>query len=85
MASAKPVLIAAEYPTVVDEVGAGIRFQPGDPDAFADAVLQLMGTSAPEREAMGARGRELVRKRYSMTAIADLYERLLQEVVAKRQ
>ena len=30
----KPVLIAAEYPTIVDEAHAGIRFRPGDPDGF---------------------------------------------------
>ena len=78
----KPVLIAAEYPTVVDEARAGIRFQPGDPDAFADAVLQLMRTPEVEREAMGARGRKMVATRYSIPAIAEVYEGVLREVVA---
>ena len=42
LAAARPVLISAEQPTIVDEVDAGIRYPPGDPDAFATAVLQLM-------------------------------------------
>ena len=85
LAAAKPVLISAEDPTIVDEVDAGIRYPPGDPDAFADALLRLMRTPLAEREAMGERGRELVRSRYSIAAIADQYERLLEEVVAERR
>ena len=43
-----------------------------------------MRKPSAEREAMGERGRELVRTRYSIEAIADQYERLLQDVVAER-
>lgn len=85
MGAGKPVLIAADYPTVVDEENAGIRFRPGDADAFADAVLRLMHTPEAERVAMGERGRALVRARYSVQAIADQYERLLEDVVGHRR
>ena len=44
-----------------------------------------MRTPAAESLAMGQRGRELVRTRYSITAIADQYERLLEEVVEERR
>lgn len=82
-AAGKPVLISSAYPTVVDENGAGIRFEPGRPEAFADAVVRLMETPESERLAMGARGRELVRTRYSIAAITDTYEALLQEVISE--
>lgn len=83
-AAAKPVLIASAYPTIVDEAGAGIRFEPGDPSAFADAVLRMMALSDDERRAMGKRGRELVATRYSISATTNAYETLLHEVVAQR-
>jgi glycosyltransferase involved in cell wall biosynthesis len=84
-AAGKPVLIAANDPTVVDEAGAGLRYRPGDPGALADAIVQLMATSPEERAAMGARGRELVRTRYSVSAVADQYEALLTEVLARHR
>jgi glycosyltransferase involved in cell wall biosynthesis len=84
-AAGKPVLIAANDPTVVDEAGAGLRYRPGDPGALADAIVQLMATSPEERAAMGARGRELVRTRYSVSAVADQYEALLDEVLARHR
>jgi hypothetical protein len=34
---------------------------------------------------MGARGRELVRTRYSVSAVADQYEALLDEVLARHR
>lgn len=83
-AAGKPVLISSAHPTIVDEADAGIRFQPGDPVALAEAIMQMMDTSADERTAMGERGRDLVRTRYSISAITDQYERLLQEVVSRR-
>lgn len=83
--AAKPVLIASAYPTVVDETSTGVRFRPGDPDAFADAVVRLIQTSVSEREAMGERGRELVRTRYSLDAIAGQYEHLIEEVAVEHR
>ena len=85
LAAARPILISADEPTIVDEVDAGIRYPPGDSEAFADAVLRLMRTPPAEREAMGQRGRELAQTRYSITAIADQYEHLLEEVIAERR
>lgn len=78
--ASKPVLIASAYPTLVDEVRAGIRFNPGDPGALARAVIQIMDTPDAERRAMGERGRRLVEERYSIAAVTDRYEALLQDV-----
>jgi glycosyltransferase involved in cell wall biosynthesis len=83
-AAGKPVLISSAHPTIVDEADAGFRFQPGDPQAFADVVKRLINTPAGERQAMGERGRELVRTEYTIKAVTDAYERLLFEVTGTR-
>jgi len=83
-AASKPVLIASEYPTLVDEATAGIRFVPGDPAALAQAIVTIMNTPEAERQAMGVRGRKLIETQYSIHAITDRYEALLEGVVAGR-
>jgi glycosyltransferase involved in cell wall biosynthesis len=83
-AASKPVLIASDYPTIVDEAEAGLRYRPGDPAALAEAVVQMVELSADERAAMGDRGHEMVRRRYSISAITDQYEALLKELTQQR-
>jgi glycosyltransferase involved in cell wall biosynthesis len=83
-AAGKPVLISSASPTLVDEVTAGIRFAPGDPAALASAIEAIIYTPEAERKAMGERGRKLVETEYSIKAITDQYEVLLQEVIANR-
>ena len=46
--------------------------------------MEIMDTSDAEREAMGERGRELVETEYSVKAITDRYEALLEELVARK-
>jgi glycosyltransferase involved in cell wall biosynthesis len=84
-AAGKPVLIAADYPTIVDDNDAGIRYKAGDPAAFAQAVARMAQLPREQRAAMGERGRELVRTRYAVSAVADQYEELLQRVVAQHR
>ena len=83
--AAKPVLISSAHPTLVDEARAGIRFAPGDPVAMAEAIAQIVNTSEEERRAMGERGRRLVEREYSVRAITDRYEALMEELVAGRK
>jgi glycosyltransferase involved in cell wall biosynthesis len=83
-AAAKPVLISSAYPTLVDEAKAGIRFMPGDPAALTQAIVEMMNTPEAERQAMGERGRQLVETEYSVAAITDRYEALLEELVARK-
>jgi glycosyltransferase involved in cell wall biosynthesis len=81
-AAAKPVLISSADPTLVDEANAGIRFRPGDPAALAQAIVEIMTTSEAERRTMGERGHRLVKTEYTITAITDRYEALLEGVVS---
>jgi len=85
MAAGKPVLIAAAQPTIADEANAGIRYQPGDPQALAGAIRRSVEMPEAERAAMGERGRELVRTQYSTSAVTDQYEKLLDEVVERHR
>jgi phosphatidyl-myo-inositol alpha-mannosyltransferase len=54
-----------------------VAFPPGDVDALADAVVELLADE-PRREAMGVAGRRLAQSRYAWDAIArtllDIYE-----------
>ena len=83
-AAAKPVLISSTHPTLVDEAKAGIRFMPGDPAALVRAIVEMMSTPEAERRPMGERGRKLVDEEYSIEAITDQYESLLEEVVVRK-
>ena len=80
-AAAKPVLISSAHPTLVDEAEAGIRFVPGDPAALAQAIVTMIDTPEADRKAMGERGRKLIDGEYSIKAITDRYEVLLEDVV----
>ena len=71
-------------PVVVTDIGGlremvedgvtGLIVPPRDPGALARAILRVLSDEEGAR-AMGARGREVVRTRYSVSALADAYER----------
>jgi glycosyltransferase involved in cell wall biosynthesis len=81
MACGLPVLVSdrvALWGEVVDG-GAG-RVAPCDPDAFADAMLEMLGDGAG-RAAWGRRGIEVVRARFNWDAIGEQQERAYRAVV----
>jgi glycosyltransferase involved in cell wall biosynthesis len=82
-ASGKPVLIAADQPTVVEEEGVGVRYAPGSPKALASAIQKIMAMSDVELGRMAERAKTLAGGRYSVSAIATQYETLLREVVGR--
>jgi phosphatidyl-myo-inositol alpha-mannosyltransferase len=63
----------------VMEPEAGLLVPPGDPDALAEAVAELLGDEA-RRERLGRSGRAIAQERYSWEGIAkrlaELYESL---------
>jgi len=80
MAAARPVLISSHVPTIVDEAMAGFRYEPGDARALAGCIEALLDAGAPERAAMGARGRALVERDYDLGTVATRLERALADV-----
>lgn len=69
---------------LVQEAGAGIAFEPENPDALAQAVRALAGLDASSREAMGYRGVQFYRQRLSLAVGTAAIEELLVEASQRR-
>ena len=80
MAMGKPILIgvAGEAAELVTDAGAGVAVAPGDVEAMAAAMVRLAHTPAAELEAMGRRGLEYYRRRFSHTAALDATSRTIE-------
>ncbi|MCS7254557.1 MAG: glycosyltransferase family 4 protein [Armatimonadetes bacterium] len=86
MAIGKPVFSSAEAPqNPVKEANCGFVIPPRDPRALADAVIQLYQMPLEEREAMGHRGQEYVKKHHDICKLAQRLEETLLEVVQKER
>ncbi len=85
MSLARPI-IATDVGGLRDAVvhgTSGWLVPPGDPDAYADALLEL--AADPDRaRAMGEQGLRRFEGRFTADAMADGYAQLLREVVAER-
>jgi glycosyltransferase involved in cell wall biosynthesis len=71
-------------PEVVRNEETGFLVPARDPEALGLAMLRLMGLSEAQRRAMGERGREHVRTHYGLNRVAERWERLYWEVVARK-
>ena len=82
LAAARPVLLASRLSdTPVDEAAAGRRFEPGSGRSLALCIADLVRTPADQRRLMGERGRELVRRRYTVEATGERLNGLLESLV----
>jgi glycosyltransferase involved in cell wall biosynthesis len=80
LAIGRPVLSTriAGTPELVD-AGCGWLFQPGDVDAIAQALREVMRASPEQRAAMGAEGRRRVEERHDMRKSARLLVQAFEE------
>jgi colanic acid biosynthesis glycosyl transferase WcaI len=88
LAAGRPVVASVdegtEVATTVSRAGAGLAVPPEDPDAFTDALLELLDD--PERaRSMGASGRRFVEGWASPAAVAERYEALFEELRDSRR
>ncbi len=85
MACQRPVLMASagNAADLVEAAGAGTSCPAEDPQAMAQAVLELYSLSAEERSVMGAAGRQAFLEGHSREVLVRRHEELLMEV-AKR-
>jgi len=79
LGTGKPILaaIAGDAADLVTDAGAGIACPPGNPQALASAVREFMAMPAEERRAMGERGLQTMRTRYSRGTLVAEIENIL--------
>jgi glycosyltransferase involved in cell wall biosynthesis len=82
MACGRPILSAVpgDAATLLNDTGCGITCQPGDPKSLADAIRKVYFTGDEERNAMGARAREVFVKRFRKDLLVSQHEHLLKYV-----
>jgi glycosyltransferase involved in cell wall biosynthesis len=85
---------AAGLPIVATEVGgnrevvldgeSGFLVPPRDEAALAAAMLRLDALAEEDRRAMGRRGQDHIRRHYGLARVADRWEELYREVLARK-
>jgi glycosyltransferase involved in cell wall biosynthesis len=72
MANGVPVVSPRHgaFPEMIETTGGGLLFEPGRPQALADAILSLWQDREKARE-LGRRGAEGVRRHYAATLMAE--------------
>ena len=79
MAAGKPVLFAGHSRNnPVEAARCGLTVPPENPQALADAILQLKALSPESRAAMGRRGRRYVQENHALDRLVDRLERALE-------
>ncbi|MDQ1417658.1 MAG: hypothetical protein QOF81_3271 [Acidimicrobiaceae bacterium] len=80
MAGARPVVATrvGGAPELVEDGVSGILVHPGDPDALASAMQQVMAAPELQRHAMGGRGQSIVSERFGLAAMGESWLRLLE-------
>jgi len=83
LAASKPlILVGRPANNPVEEAHCGLAVPPQDPEALAEAVIQLYRMSPEERAEMGKRGREYVEKYHDIRKLAAQLESVLQSVLS---
>jgi glycosyltransferase involved in cell wall biosynthesis len=60
---------------------SGLLVPVGDSAALAEAMRGMMAMPEKQRKAMGKRGRQLVEERFSLSSVADQWERLYADLL----
>lgn len=88
MAAGRPVVAALDLqgdaPRLVADAGAGFYLAPEQPQALADAVLELYRDPALGQR-LGENGRRYAQEHLSHAAVAARYERLFTEAIARNE
>jgi glycosyltransferase involved in cell wall biosynthesis len=82
MAAGKPILLAIDgvIRDVVESGQCGLYCQPGNPQAFADVVIQMVAQRNQLKE-MGARGKTYLEQHFNRKKIAMQFTVLLEKMV----
>lgn len=81
MAAMRPVIIASDAGNnPVADAHAGITARPDQPQALANAILQMVKLPAEDRQRMGSAGREYVERNHSVDLLAKRLAETLESV-----
>jgi glycosyltransferase involved in cell wall biosynthesis len=85
LASGKPIIFSCNAPdNPAEQAKASITVSPSNPKELADAILKLYHMPEKQKEEMGQRGKEYVKKYHSTPVLADKFEELIKEQLAAR-
>ncbi len=87
LASGKPIIAAldGEGGSIVTESGAGLVCPPENPEALAEAVMNLYRTPIVEREKMGMKGRIYSMAHFERTMLIERIEGWMKELSKKKK
>ncbi len=86
LAASRPVIMASNAANNPIEVAqAGLTVQPGQPEALANAILQIAATPLDELQRMGRAGRNYVEKNHSFDQLSDRLASVLDQVSDENQ
>jgi glycosyltransferase involved in cell wall biosynthesis len=86
LAAALPVVFACDSRyDPVEIAGCGISVSPQDADAMATALQALAALTPVERRALGARGRDFIESKHSISVLASAFEDALLEAILRHQ
>lgn len=85
LAAERPILIASDAANnPVEDAQAGLTVPPGQPEALADAIVQIADMPLVERQRMGRAGREYVEQNHGFEQLAGRLAAVLDDVCAGR-
>lgn len=71
-------------PGLIDGGAGGWLVPPRDPEALADAIVEMAGLAPGARRELGQRSRQRIERDYSLAAMAARYTELYGELLAER-
>ncbi len=75
LCAGKPIIFAVKaLNNIVKEANAGISIPPEDPQAFAQAIIDLYNMTEQERNFLGANGRKYVEEYHDISVLIDAFE-----------
>ena len=78
LASSKPIIIAGNpRNNIVKEANCGIAVEPENPNALADAIIEIYNMPEEKRKELGMNGRRYVEQHHSTKILAEKLEALL--------
>jgi len=82
MASARPIIYSSiSKHNPVKEAGAGINVEHGNAEELAKAVLKMKNLTPTEREQMGKRGLDYMKKFHDIPVLADKFESVYSSIL----